>query len=62
MENGDAANRERGDKGGFRGEEVSCEFKTLINPDDLDSLKQLQHLMYISFFLSFSWLDNMLFM
>ena len=33
-------------------EKVSCEFKTLINPDDLDSLKQLQHLMYISLSLS----------
>ena len=32
--------------------EVSREFKTLINVDDLDSLKQSQHLMYIS--LSFS--------
>ena len=29
-------------------EEVSCEFKTLIKPYDLDSLKQLQHLIYIS--------------
>ena len=28
--------------------EVSREFKTLINADDLDSLKQSQHLMYIS--------------
>ena len=35
-------------------EEVSCEFKTLINPDHLDSLKQLQHLMYISLSLSLS--------
>ena len=41
-------------------EEVSCEFKTLINPHDLDSLKQLQHLIYIS--LSLSLLDKMLFM
>jgi hypothetical protein len=29
-------------------EEVSREFKTLINDEDLDSVKQLQHLMYIS--------------
>jgi hypothetical protein len=29
-------------------EEVSGEFKTLVNAEDLDSLKQLQHLMYIS--------------
>jgi hypothetical protein len=28
--------------------EVSREFKTLINAEDLDSLNQLQHLMYIS--------------
>ena len=41
-------------------EEVSCEFKTLINPHDLDSLKQLQHLIFIS--LSLSLLDKMLFM
>ena len=33
-------------------EEVSCEFKTLFNPHDLDSLKQLQHLIYISLSLS----------
>ena len=32
--------------------EVSHEFKTLINADDLDSLKQSQHLMYISLSLS----------
>ena len=45
--------------------EVSHEFKTLINADDLDSLKQSQHLMYISLSLSLSlshsWLDNMMF-
>ena len=45
--------------------EVSREFKTLINVDDLDSLKQSQHLMYISLSLSLSlslsWLDNMMF-
>ena len=41
--------------------EVSHEFKTLINADDLDSLKQSQHLMYISLSLSHSWLDNMMF-
>ena len=43
--------------------EVSREFKTLINADDLDSLKQSQHLMYIplSLSLSHSWLDNMMF-
>lgn len=29
-------------------EEVSHEFKTLINTQDLDSLKQLQLLMYVS--------------
>ena len=34
--------------------EVSREFKTLINADDLDSLKQSQHLMYISLSLSLS--------
>ena len=34
--------------------EVSREFKTLINVDDLDSLKQSQHLMYISLSLSLS--------
>ena len=34
--------------------EVSHEFKTLINADDLDSLKQSQHLMYISLSLSLS--------
>lgn len=28
--------------------EVSHEFKTLIDSQDLDSLKQLQHLMYCS--------------
>jgi hypothetical protein len=33
-------------------EEVSREFKTLINDEDLDSVKQLQHLMYISLSLS----------
>ncbi|KAL3522840.1 hypothetical protein ACH5RR_015674 [Cinchona calisaya] len=27
-------------------EEISKEFKTLINSEDLDSIKQLQHLMY----------------
>ena len=43
--------------------EVSREFKTLINADDLDSLKQSQHLMYIplSLSLSLSRLDNILF-
>ena len=34
--------------------EVSREFKILINVDDLDSLKQSQHLMYISLSLSLS--------
>ena len=34
--------------------EVSHEFKTLINADDLDSLKQSQHLMYIPLSLSLS--------
>ena len=41
--------------------EVSREFKTLINADDLDSLKQSQHLMYIPLSLSLSRLDNILF-
>ncbi|KAH7544584.1 hypothetical protein FEM48_Zijuj01G0001300 [Ziziphus jujuba var. spinosa] len=27
-------------------EEVSCQFKTLIDAQELDSLKQMQHLMY----------------
>lgn len=34
--------------------EASAEFKTLINEDDLDSLKQLQHLMYTNIYLRFS--------
>lgn len=34
--------------------EVSREFKTLINAEDLDSLKQLQHLMYISLFIDYN--------
>ena len=42
--------------------EVSREFKTLINADDLDSLKQSQHLMCISLSLSLTRLDNMLFL
>ena len=42
-------------------EEVSCEFKTLINPYDLDSLKQLQHLIYISLSLSLSVRQNVVY-
>lgn len=38
-------------------EQVSNEFKTLVDAQDLDSLKQLQHLMY-SLSLSLRWLSN----
>ena len=28
-------------------EDISREFKTLVNSEDLDSIRQLQHLMYV---------------